>query len=177
MGAAVSFEEASALVATEGRLLSAAAMRVPLHGLRAAPSAGAAAVATASAAVAASATAPPPVATPPSGGAASAPATGDAAPATSLEADKLGSLVPSQVVAPLPPPIGQRPPSALLRCSPPALPTRGPSGDWAADAAEALLAKKVDPFGEEEEEEICGEDTALLEGCAARSGFPDELSV
>merc|ERR1712217_863391 len=38
------------------------------------------------------------------------------------------------------------------RWAPPALPTRGPSGDWAADAAEALLARVVDPFGAVEEE-------------------------
>jgi hypothetical protein len=37
------------------------------------------------------------------------------------------------------------------RCAPGALPDRSPSGDWAADATEKLLAKVVDPFGENDE--------------------------
>lgn len=37
------------------------------------------------------------------------------------------------------------------RWAPPALPVRGPSGDWAVDAAEELLAREVDPFGARED--------------------------
>jgi len=40
------------------------------------------------------------------------------------------------------------------RWAPPALPARAPSGDWAADATEVLLARVVDPFGAWEDEQM-----------------------
>lgn len=142
LATAMASEEASANVATEARLLSATAMRVPLVGLRAAAEA-----------------APPPAAaaapapTPPRVAAARAP--GEALPRAS----------PSTVVAP-----PRQQPIVLPRAAC-ALPERGPSGDWAADAAEELLAKKVDPFGEDDDEGF-SEDVALLGSCARSAKSP-----
>merc|ERR1712060_931376 len=58
-----------------------------------------------------------------------------------MEADVTWPSSPRRAGLPAPP-----------RWAPPALPTRGPSGDWAADATEALLARVVDPYGAVEEE-------------------------
>lgn len=134
----ISREEATAPVATEARLLATACLHAP----------GATLLSPGARAATAKEAMPPLLPA-----AAMKSAALLAATAAAREALRSPLPIPPELVAiPLGP-----------RWAPRALPPRGPSGDWAADAVETLLARKVDPFGTSEEDNY-GEETALLVG-------------